>query len=157
MVREKTEMRRIENAASRQVTFSKRRNGLLKRPSSSQCSAMPRSGLSSSPPAASCTSFPVPGSTSYFEYKQNLQDLYKKNKHREVKSQNAFDKFRRKRTKAHKGYPGNEKTFYSNRDVYKIVEACALLHPLRRAIAKRIHVVDIEAVTWLELSKCEIK
>ncbi|RWW80457.1 hypothetical protein BHE74_00011208 [Ensete ventricosum] len=31
MVRGKTEMRRIENAASRQVTFSKRRNGLLKK------------------------------------------------------------------------------------------------------------------------------
>ncbi|XP_074584430.1 MADS-box transcription factor 50-like [Curcuma longa] len=31
MVRGKTEMRRIENAASRQVTFSKRRSGLLKK------------------------------------------------------------------------------------------------------------------------------
>ncbi|KAG6516921.1 hypothetical protein ZIOFF_020296 [Zingiber officinale] len=31
MVRGKTEMRRIENAASRQVTFSKRRNGLIKK------------------------------------------------------------------------------------------------------------------------------
>ncbi|XP_042381850.1 MADS-box transcription factor 50-like [Zingiber officinale] len=31
MVRGKTEMRRIENTASRQVTFSKRRNGLLKK------------------------------------------------------------------------------------------------------------------------------
>ncbi|CAL9057971.1 unnamed protein product [Musa banksii] len=31
MVRGKTEVRRIENAASRQVTFSKRRNGLLKK------------------------------------------------------------------------------------------------------------------------------
>ncbi|WOK94934.1 hypothetical protein Cni_G03639 [Canna indica] len=31
MVRGKTEMRRIENAASRQVTFSKRRNGLVKK------------------------------------------------------------------------------------------------------------------------------
>ncbi|KAI3944397.1 hypothetical protein MKW98_006558 [Papaver atlanticum] len=31
MVRGKTEMRRIENAISRQVTFSKRRNGLLKK------------------------------------------------------------------------------------------------------------------------------
>ncbi|CAL9782585.1 unnamed protein product [Musa acuminata subsp. burmannicoides] len=31
MVRGKTEMKRIENAASRQVTFSKRRNGLLKK------------------------------------------------------------------------------------------------------------------------------
>ncbi|KAI3886015.1 hypothetical protein MKX03_003596 [Papaver bracteatum] len=31
MVRGKTEMRRIENATSRQVTFSKRRNGLLKK------------------------------------------------------------------------------------------------------------------------------
>ncbi|KAG6530206.1 hypothetical protein ZIOFF_012429 [Zingiber officinale] len=31
MVRGKTQMRRIENAASRQVTFSKRRNGLLKK------------------------------------------------------------------------------------------------------------------------------
>ncbi|KAI3416789.1 MADS-box domain-containing protein, partial [Psidium guajava] len=31
MVRGKTLMRRIENATSRQVTFSKRRNGLLKK------------------------------------------------------------------------------------------------------------------------------
>jgi len=31
MVRGKTEMRRIENSTSRQVTFSKRRNGLLKK------------------------------------------------------------------------------------------------------------------------------
>ncbi|KAL6641377.1 hypothetical protein ACP70R_019558 [Stipagrostis hirtigluma subsp. patula] len=31
MVRGKTEMKRIENATSRQVTFSKRRNGLLKK------------------------------------------------------------------------------------------------------------------------------
>lgn len=31
MVRGKTEMRRIENATSRQVTFSKRRSGLLKK------------------------------------------------------------------------------------------------------------------------------
>ncbi|RRT37797.1 hypothetical protein B296_00059194 [Ensete ventricosum] len=31
MVRGKTEMKRIENKASRQVTFSKRRNGLLKK------------------------------------------------------------------------------------------------------------------------------
>ncbi|RWR87869.1 MADS-box protein SOC1-like protein isoform X1 [Cinnamomum micranthum f. kanehirae] len=31
MVRGKTQMRRIENTASRQVTFSKRRNGLLKK------------------------------------------------------------------------------------------------------------------------------
>ncbi|KAJ8632660.1 hypothetical protein MRB53_025996 [Persea americana] len=31
MVRGKTQLRRIENAASRQVTFSKRRNGLLKK------------------------------------------------------------------------------------------------------------------------------
>ncbi|KAI0528662.1 hypothetical protein KFK09_001204 [Dendrobium nobile] len=31
MVRGKTELRRIENATSRQVTFSKRRNGLLKK------------------------------------------------------------------------------------------------------------------------------
>lgn len=31
MVRGKTQMKRIENAASRQVTFSKRRNGLLKK------------------------------------------------------------------------------------------------------------------------------
>ena len=31
MVREKTPMKRIENATSRQVTFSKRRNGLLKK------------------------------------------------------------------------------------------------------------------------------
>ncbi|KAL7203604.1 hypothetical protein ACSBR2_016800 [Camellia fascicularis] len=31
MVRGKTQMRRIENATSRQVTFSKRRNGLLKK------------------------------------------------------------------------------------------------------------------------------
>ncbi|XP_010941171.1 MADS-box protein SOC1 isoform X2 [Elaeis guineensis] len=31
MVRGKTEVRRIENATSRQVTFSKRRNGLLKK------------------------------------------------------------------------------------------------------------------------------
>jgi hypothetical protein len=31
MVRGKTEMRRIENTTSRQVTFSKRRNGLLKK------------------------------------------------------------------------------------------------------------------------------
>ncbi|XVF73339.1 hypothetical protein PTKIN_Ptkin12aG0193500 [Pterospermum kingtungense] len=34
MVRGKTQMRRIENATSRQVTFSKRRNGLLKKASS---------------------------------------------------------------------------------------------------------------------------
>ncbi|RLN16345.1 MADS-box transcription factor 56-like [Panicum miliaceum] len=33
MVRGKTEMKRIENATSRQVTFSKRRNGLLKKAS----------------------------------------------------------------------------------------------------------------------------
>ncbi|XP_059634050.1 MADS-box protein SOC1-like [Cornus florida] len=33
MVRGKTELRRIENATSRQVTFSKRRNGLLKKAS----------------------------------------------------------------------------------------------------------------------------
>ncbi|CAI8607340.1 unnamed protein product [Vicia faba] len=31
MVRGKTEMKRIENATSRQVTFSKRRNGLMKK------------------------------------------------------------------------------------------------------------------------------
>ncbi|CAN1332769.1 Agamous-like MADS-box protein AGL19 [Linum perenne] len=31
MVRGKTQMKRIENATSRQVTFSKRRNGLLKK------------------------------------------------------------------------------------------------------------------------------
>ncbi|KAL0329696.1 UNVERIFIED_CONTAM: Agamous-like MADS-box protein [Sesamum radiatum] len=31
MVRGKTEMKRIENATSRQVTFSKRRSGLLKK------------------------------------------------------------------------------------------------------------------------------
>ncbi|GMJ06176.1 AGAMOUS-like 19 [Hibiscus trionum] len=31
MVRRKTQMKRIENATSRQVTFSKRRNGLLKK------------------------------------------------------------------------------------------------------------------------------
>jgi len=31
MVRGKTEIKRIENATSRQVTFSKRRNGLLKK------------------------------------------------------------------------------------------------------------------------------
>lgn len=31
MVRGKTQMKRIENAASRQVTFSKRRSGLLKK------------------------------------------------------------------------------------------------------------------------------
>ncbi|RWR87867.1 MADS-box protein [Cinnamomum micranthum f. kanehirae] len=31
MVRGKTQMRRIEKTASRQVTFSKRRNGLLKK------------------------------------------------------------------------------------------------------------------------------
>ncbi|KAL3647406.1 MADS-box protein agl42 [Castilleja foliolosa] len=31
MVRGKVEMKRIENASSRQVTFSKRRNGLLKK------------------------------------------------------------------------------------------------------------------------------
>ncbi|MBA0806147.1 hypothetical protein Gohar_005614 [Gossypium harknessii] len=31
MVRRRTQMKRIENAASRQVTFSKRRNGLLKK------------------------------------------------------------------------------------------------------------------------------
>ncbi|RVX01119.1 Agamous-like MADS-box protein AGL14 [Vitis vinifera] len=31
MVRGKTQMRRIENATSRQVTFSKRRNGLFKK------------------------------------------------------------------------------------------------------------------------------
>ncbi|MBF4211536.1 hypothetical protein EI533_28095, partial [Pseudomonas donghuensis] len=31
MVRGKTQMRRIENATRRQVTFSKRRNGLLKK------------------------------------------------------------------------------------------------------------------------------
>ncbi|KAK4847591.1 hypothetical protein QYF36_003642 [Acer negundo] len=31
MVRCKTQMRRIENATGRQVTFSKRRNGLLKK------------------------------------------------------------------------------------------------------------------------------
>lgn len=31
MVRGKTQMRRIENTTSRQVTFSKRRNGLLKK------------------------------------------------------------------------------------------------------------------------------
>ena len=31
MVRRKTEVKRIENATSRQVTFSKRRNGLLKK------------------------------------------------------------------------------------------------------------------------------
>ena len=31
MVRGKTEVRRIENATSRQVTFSKRRSGLLKK------------------------------------------------------------------------------------------------------------------------------
>ena len=31
MVRGKTEMKRIENATSRQVTFSKRRKGLLKK------------------------------------------------------------------------------------------------------------------------------
>ncbi|XP_050151314.1 MADS-box protein AGL42-like isoform X13 [Malus sylvestris] len=31
MVRGKIEMKRIENATSRQVTFSKRRNGLLKK------------------------------------------------------------------------------------------------------------------------------
>lgn len=31
MVRGKTQLRRIENATSRQVTFSKRRNGLLKK------------------------------------------------------------------------------------------------------------------------------
>lgn len=31
MVRGKVEMKRIENATSRQVTFSKRRNGLLKK------------------------------------------------------------------------------------------------------------------------------
>jgi hypothetical protein len=31
MVRGKTEVKRIENATSRQVTFSKRRNGLLKK------------------------------------------------------------------------------------------------------------------------------
>ncbi|MBA0617309.1 hypothetical protein Godav_026767, partial [Gossypium davidsonii] len=31
MVRGKTQMKRIENPTSRQVTFSKRRNGLLKK------------------------------------------------------------------------------------------------------------------------------
>ncbi|KAI5421489.1 MADS-box protein soc1, variant 3 [Lathyrus oleraceus] len=31
MVRGKTQMKRIENATSRQVTFSKRRNGLMKK------------------------------------------------------------------------------------------------------------------------------
>ncbi|KAK2965858.1 hypothetical protein RJ640_027145 [Escallonia rubra] len=31
MVRGKTQLKRIENATSRQVTFSKRRNGLLKK------------------------------------------------------------------------------------------------------------------------------
>ncbi|XP_077249254.1 agamous-like MADS-box protein AGL14 [Tasmannia lanceolata] len=31
MVRGKTQMKKIENATSRQVTFSKRRNGLLKK------------------------------------------------------------------------------------------------------------------------------
>ncbi|KAL0400819.1 UNVERIFIED_CONTAM: MADS-box protein [Sesamum latifolium] len=31
MVRGKVQMKRIENASSRQVTFSKRRNGLLKK------------------------------------------------------------------------------------------------------------------------------
>ncbi|KAK4403557.1 MADS-box protein SOC1 [Sesamum angolense] len=31
MVRGKVQMKRIENATSRQVTFSKRRNGLLKK------------------------------------------------------------------------------------------------------------------------------
>ncbi|KAF5194283.1 Mads-box transcription factor [Thalictrum thalictroides] len=31
MVRGKTQMKRIENATSRQVTFSKRRSGLLKK------------------------------------------------------------------------------------------------------------------------------
>lgn len=31
MVRGKTQMKRIENASSRQVTFSKRRTGLLKK------------------------------------------------------------------------------------------------------------------------------
>ncbi|PIN06595.1 hypothetical protein CDL12_20852 [Handroanthus impetiginosus] len=31
MVRGKVEMKRIENASARQVTFSKRRNGLLKK------------------------------------------------------------------------------------------------------------------------------
>lgn len=31
MVRGKVEMKRIENSTSRQVTFSKRRNGLLKK------------------------------------------------------------------------------------------------------------------------------
>ncbi|KAJ8632680.1 hypothetical protein MRB53_026016 [Persea americana] len=31
MVRGKTQLRSIENAASRQVTFSKRRNGLMKK------------------------------------------------------------------------------------------------------------------------------
>ncbi|KZV25881.1 hypothetical protein F511_20128 [Dorcoceras hygrometricum] len=31
MVRGKVQMKRIENAASRQVTFSKRRNGILKK------------------------------------------------------------------------------------------------------------------------------
>lgn len=31
MVRGKTELKRIENATSRQVTFSKRRSGLLKK------------------------------------------------------------------------------------------------------------------------------
>ncbi|EYU23177.1 hypothetical protein MIMGU_mgv11b017937mg [Erythranthe guttata] len=31
MVRGKTEMKRIENATSRQVTFSKRRSGILKK------------------------------------------------------------------------------------------------------------------------------
>ncbi|PHT66181.1 hypothetical protein T459_30606 [Capsicum annuum] len=33
MVRGKTEIKRIENATSRQVTFSKRRSGLLKKAS----------------------------------------------------------------------------------------------------------------------------
>lgn len=60
MGRGKIEIKKIENPTSRQVTFSKRRGGLLKKLTSSPSFAMPKSPSSSSPPPASSSNSPAP-------------------------------------------------------------------------------------------------
>nr|AIZ95434.1 MADS38 [Apostasia odorata] len=74
MVRGKTEMRRIENATNRQVTFSKWRSDLIKK--SFELSVLCDPGIaptSSSPTAGSSTSSPAPAFIT-----ENMQHKYRK-------------------------------------------------------------------------------
>ncbi|XP_047314952.1 MADS-box protein SOC1-like [Impatiens glandulifera] len=89
MVRGKTQMRRIENATSRQVTFSKRRNGLLKKAFELSVLCDAKVALIVFSPKGKLYEFASSSMQDIIErYKQHTKDIRTENIIDEEKSQN---------------------------------------------------------------------